>query len=111
MTVVGALQPRSFTVVRTATFRRPPADVWRVITDFAGEPGWRPRVARVERAPDRNGRPAWDVTFRNDMRITMVTGQMGPGRHMARRITGASLPFTGVWTYDVTPAPGGARLT
>lgn len=108
--VVGALLPRTFTVTRTATYGRPPAEVWKVITNHTATPSWRPGVKSVERGPDLDGKPAWHETFRNDMRLVLVTEESVPGKRLVRRITGDGLPFTGRWIFDLSPAGAGTRI-
>ena len=51
--VIGSMLPREHHVSRRAHFNRSPAEIWEVITDYAGQTEWRADVRRVERLPDR----------------------------------------------------------
>jgi len=107
MTVAGAMMPRTFVATRTATYAKPPAEVWKVITDFAATPTWRPGVKKAERGPDLTGKPVWNETFRNDMRLSLVTEESVASRRLVRRIFGEGLPFTGRWIFALSTAAGG----
>lgn len=84
--------------------------VWAVITDFEGQVSWRPRLHKVERLPDRDGRPVSREidSWGNILPIEVV--QFEPPRRMVGRIADDSLPFGGTWTYEVTPHDGGSRV-
>jgi uncharacterized protein YndB with AHSA1/START domain len=57
--LVGATLPEEHDASRAATYREPPAEVWRAISDFSGYSSWRPEVKSVEILPGQNGLPAW----------------------------------------------------
>lgn len=105
--LIGAVLPRTFTATRAATYAKPPAEVWRVITDFAATPGWRPGVKKAERGTDLAGKPIWHETFRNDMRLSLVTEESIRPKRLVRRIFGERLPFTGRWIFELSSAAGG----
>lgn len=108
--IVGALLPREHVASRTLRVRRPPADVWALITGVDAFTSWRPDVKRVERLPDRNGRPAWKESA-SGMDIPLETTESDPPRRLVLRIADPKLPFGGTWTYVITPTPDGATLT
>ena len=110
VTLAGAMMPRTFVATRTATYAKSPAEVWAVITDFAATPTWRPGVKKAERGPDLGGKPVWNETFRNDMRLSLVTEEAVRPTRLVRRIFGEGLPFTGRWIFVLSPAAGGTRI-
>ncbi len=111
--LVGALLPRGHTASRTGQFRQPPDSVWRVITDFASAPAWRPDVRAVERLPDRDGHAVWQETDKHGQRLPLEVLEFVPPRRLVMRIADPKLPFGGTWTYEIGPAAGdeGSTLT
>ncbi len=71
---------------------------------------WRPDVKRVERLPDRNGRPAWKESV-SGMDIPLETTESAPPRRLVLLIADPKLPFGGTWTYVIAPTPDGSTLT
>jgi hypothetical protein len=108
--VVGALLPRDHIASRTLRLRRPPADVWALITDVGAFTTWRPDVKRVERLPDVDGRAAW-VEDAGGMTIPLETIEAQPTGRLVLRIADPKLPFGGTWTYTVKAEPDGSTLT
>lgn len=106
----GSLLPRRFSVTRAIVFHRPAAEVWKVVTDVPAIPSWRPGVVKIEPGPDRNGRPTWVETFRNNMKISVADTVTTPGHVFEREIFGEGVPFTGRWTFDLSAHEGGCRL-
>jgi uncharacterized protein YndB with AHSA1/START domain len=88
-----------------------PADViWAAITNVEAFPTWRAGITRVERLPDRNGYPVW-IEHGRSGRLTLAVERMEAPRLLVGRIADPNLPFGGTWTYELTPVPGGCRLT
>ncbi|MFD5437389.1 SRPBCC family protein [Kitasatospora sp. NPDC127067] len=90
------------------TVAAPPDEVWRVLTDVPGWPGWVPGVR--EAALDGAG-PAADLTFRwvlNGMRIRSTLAVVTPGREIAW--TGRLAGSRGVHRFLLRPAPGGGTV-
>lgn len=108
--IVGALLPREHVASRTLRMRRPPADVWALITGVDAFTSWRPDVKSIERLPDRNGRAVWKETT-SGMAIPLETMESDPPRRLVLRITDPTLPFGGTWTYVIAPTPEGSTLT
>src|ERR1041384_1046556 len=48
MALIGLALPRGHVAARRITLGKPPGDVWRVLTDLAGQPSWRRGVTRIE---------------------------------------------------------------
>jgi uncharacterized protein YndB with AHSA1/START domain len=108
--LVGSRLPRGHAVSRTATFRVPPDAVWGAITNVDAFPSWRSDVKKIERLPDRDGRPVWVEEGRSG-RLTLAVERMEAPRMLVVRIADPDLPFGGTWTYEIVAAPGGSRLT
>jgi hypothetical protein len=108
-TLVGWLLPVAHHASREAAMPAPPERVWEAITDVGAFPSWRADVERVERLPDREGRTTW-AEHTSEGRITLATERSEAPRLLVVRIADPDLPFGGTWTYEIAPAPGGARL-
>ena len=108
--IVGSRLPRSHVGSRERTFPVPPDEVWSAITTIDAFPTWRSDVQKIERLPDRDGRPVLIETGRAG-RITLATERMEPPRLLVLRIADPKLPFGGTWTYEIAPETAGSRLT
>lgn len=106
---VGSRVPVAHVASRRARFEAAPETVWAAITAVEDFPAWR-KVDRVERLPDRGGRPAW-IEHTSDGRITLVADRHEPPRLLVVRIDDPDLPFGGTWTYEIEPSQGGCTLT
>lgn len=109
--IVGASLPKGHLASRSATYRQPPEAIWSAITDFAGQAAWRTDVRSVERLADRSGHEVWREIDKHNQALPLETVEAIAPRRLVRRIADPDLPFGGTWTYEITPAPGGSRLT
>ncbi len=107
---VGWLLPVAHTARRQQRLAAPPATVWRTITDVDAFPSWRKDVSRVERLPDRDGRPIW-IEEGSSGRITLAVERSEPLKVLVVRIADRGLPFGGTWTYEIAPADDGSVLS
>ena len=108
--VIGSLLPKRHEATRSAVLKGPPADVYRVLTDFEAAPKWRPDVKRVELLGDAGGR----LRFREHGEHGAVTYEVvrqTPGELLETRIVDEDLGYSGSWTYALAPDPDGTRLT
>jgi uncharacterized protein YndB with AHSA1/START domain len=105
---VGATLPKEHVAARRVRLPVAPDRVWPVLTDVAGYPSWRPRVARVEVLGDEPVR--WRETGK-DGKITFEIAEADGPRRLVTRITDPTLPFGGSWTYDLTPDEAGCVVT
>jgi hypothetical protein len=86
ITLVGRSLPIGHIASRTATFRRPPEEVWAAIND-----------------PDlMSSRGVGDVKFE--------TVESVPPKLLVRRVIGEK-DFGGSWTCEIAASPGGSTLT
>ena len=106
--LVGSRLPRSHHASRQQTLAASPEAIWVAITDVEAFPSWRD-VKKVQRLPDRDGRPAWVEEGRSG-RITLAVERIEAPRLLVGRIADRDLPFGGTWTYALTPVAGGTRL-
>lgn len=108
--IVGSLLPKSHVASVSARYAARPEALWASLTDVPSFPGWRPEVARVEVLPDENGQRGWREHGNQDAITYRVVESAAP-RRLVTRIADQNLPYGGSWTYELTPADSGTRLT
>jgi hypothetical protein len=108
--IIGSQLPKKHTATRTARVKLPPDSLYTVLSDVDHFATWRPDVKKLERLPDREGRPAW-VEETSNGRIAMFFERMERPSLLVGRIADPSLPFGGTWTYRITPADEGSELS
>jgi len=107
---VGWLLPQSHRASVTATVDAGPEEVWTAITDVEGFPRWRSDVDRVERLEREGTEAAW-VEHGPTGPLPMEVAESAPPTRLVARIIDDGLPFGGTWTYELSPAGSGTRLT
>ncbi len=110
MYAIGAAQPRTHVVSRTALYPQPPDSVWAVLSDWEHSPSWRKDVQRVERLPDVDGHPVWRQVAGKNAWSLVVTEEIAPLR-MVATIADSTPGWGGTWTYRLAPEDGGTRVT
>ena len=85
--LVGYFLPVAHEASKSAEFNKPPEEVFALIADPNGYPGW------------------WDGA---DVK-TEVVERVPPSR-LVRKIVGET-QFGGTWTFDIVPTPTGSRVT
>jgi hypothetical protein len=110
MALAGRRLPQGHVAARRARFRQTPKALWAVLTDVEAFPSWRSDLKRIERLPDRDGRPAWCEVGRHG-RITFEQVAAEAPARLVGRIADPKLPFGGTWTYEIAPADGGSTVT
>ncbi|MCK6458090.1 MAG: SRPBCC family protein [Phycisphaerae bacterium] len=110
MALIGFAIPKAHVATCKARFRQPPEVLWKCITDVDAFPSWRKSLTRVERLPDRDGKPVW-VEHGRDGRMTIETIESVPPTRLVGRIADKDLPFGGTWTYEIARDGDGATLT
>lgn len=110
VTLVGLTVPRDHVASRQITLRQTPETVFDTLTDLDAATSWRKDLKRIERLPDREGKPVW-VETGSFGRMTMQRDVAERPHLIVGRIADDSLPFGGTWTYEIKPVDGGASLT
>jgi polyketide cyclase/dehydrase/lipid transport protein len=104
---VGALLPAKHVSSREVRFKRAPAEIWGVITDYQKFPEWRNQVKRIEALPAVNGSAAWrEIDSHGDGIPYVAVDSVAPQR-LVTKIADPKLPFGGTWTFEITPANDG----
>jgi hypothetical protein len=106
---VGYALPVRHVASSEATFGAPPERVFAVLQDVERYPAWRSDVEGVEvlaRAPALR----WRERGGNGT-ITFEIQESTPPTRLVGRIADTSLAFGGSWTYVLTPAGTGTKLT
>jgi len=110
MALIGIILPKGHSVSRTTRVQMPPDALYNLLTDVDRYPTWRSDLKRLERMPDREGKPAWVETMSTG-RVPMYFERMERPSLLVGRIADPSLPFGGTWTYRIAPAQNGSDLT
>jgi hypothetical protein len=108
--LIGSRLPKGHTVTRTARVRLPPDALYTLLSDVDRYRTWRSDVKRLERLPDREGRPSW-IEETSSGKIPMYFERMERPSLLVSRIADATLPFGGTWTYRITRADDGSDLS
>jgi hypothetical protein len=106
--LIGLLLPKTHRATRMARFRQPPETIFAAIT---GPQDWRPGVT-CEELPAENGRRRWREKTSQGA-ITFEEDTCEPPRLYRSRIADKNLPFSGTWTWEITPTDDGCtcRIT
>lgn len=110
--IIGSFLPREHVASRTLRLSRPIGDVWAVVSDYARHGEWQSGFKRVERLPDRDGKPLYKLDG-GRMAMTIELTELSPPSRMVTTIADDALPFGGTWTWALTPdaAGGGCAVT
>ena len=107
---VGWFLPVDHVASRSASFGRPPQEVYDLVADVATYPQWWPDIAKVEMLPSAAGR----IRFREHMStgpVVMEVVEAAPPTRFVTRISDPDQPFGGTWTFELAPENAGTRLT
>ena len=100
--LIGSRLPQSHHASVEQIVTAPPEAVWMTITDVEAFPSWRADVKRVQRLPDREGRPAWIEEGRSG-KITLAVERLEP----PRLIPSCRLAGRGPMKSHLSPAAAG----
>jgi Polyketide cyclase / dehydrase and lipid transport len=105
--VIGALLPRRHVSTRSAQFNASPDQLFALV---AGPQNWRPDVATSEEVPDSSGRRLQSETSKRGETITYEFLDVNPPHSLVRKIATPNLPYSGSWTFVLTPAGAGTNV-
>jgi len=108
--LVGALLPREHSASRSIVLHAPAAEVWAVMTDFAGAATWREGLESVELLPPQDGRTVFRETSGFGP-LTIIVDESTPPRRLVTRILDTDQGFGGTWTYVLAEEGPGTRVT
>jgi uncharacterized protein YndB with AHSA1/START domain len=96
--------------------KSPPAEVWRLLTDHAGEPKWLPAFGTVVREADIAGHEVWthrspDGSFSATAMTVSAIPQKRYERLLLRDDQPRNASWDGRWVYELESRDGGTRLT
>jgi len=108
--LAGAMLPKEHTVTRTIVLKQSPDAVWAVVTDYTNEPQWRHEVQTITKLPDRNGHQLVEEKYKNGDTLKIETVEAQAPTKLVRDVVDNPI-FSGRWTYELTPANGGTRVS
>jgi hypothetical protein len=100
----GVRLPATRTAALRVEINAPPERVWRVLTDVAAQPRWRPDLATVEVIDATPGRERWIERPRRGPEIHFTTRSRVELREWQLEFRG---PAEGTWRGRLEPLPGG----
>jgi uncharacterized protein YndB with AHSA1/START domain len=110
--LVGAILPRDHIAGSSTVLRQPADSVWHTVRDMSGLPNWWTEVLSSRRVADSAGREVWEQKVKGGFEMRLIVTEDTPPHRMVMAIDAApDAPFGGTWTYDVTPADGGTRVS
>ena len=109
----GLALPARHEVRAGATLRGvAPEAVWALLGDPARRPEWRPAVDRIAHIDDRGGRPVWRELDHDGDRFDFLVARSDPPRTLVLEVAASDqIGFSGSWTWELSPAPGGTEVT
>jgi uncharacterized protein YndB with AHSA1/START domain len=107
--LIGALRPATHVARHVVVLAAGPDRVWAEIADVERQPEWVPEIAKVERLPDRDGKPSYREHF-GGFEATTVIAESDPPRRLVKEILPTG-PFYGSWTWELAAEGEGTRLT
>jgi uncharacterized protein YndB with AHSA1/START domain len=111
MLVIGSLLPRDHVASSSLVLRQPRDTVWKVVRDFANTASWWGEVKSSQRTPDSAGRELWEQKLKHGTMRLIITEDVPPRRLVTTIDAPADAAFGGTWTYELSEAEGGTRLT
>lgn len=107
---VGYLLPAQTTIARSITLQAKPDAVFGALADVQHMTDWNRNTEKVEMLPPTEGKETTRQTFKGGMTMTIITAESQPPTHLVRNLGDHSGPFSGSWTYDLSPNDGGTRV-
>jgi hypothetical protein len=108
VTIIGMTLPAAHVASRRARFLSNPQVVFDTISD---PNGWRTGVHRIESVYPINGRERWKEIDKDENGVTYELVESTRPLRRVTRIVDENLPYSGTWTLEIAPAPGGSTLS
>jgi hypothetical protein len=105
--LIGAMLPLRHHGTKKSRFRVSPEALYAVL---AGPPDWRTGVKSFGALPDEGGRKRWWEQDTHGKKVTFELVEEAPPRKLAVRIADRGLPFSGTWSFEITPDGAGSEL-
>ena len=110
MAGIGATIPQGHVASARVPLSAPPETIWAIVHDFETWPEWQPGVHRIERLPDRDGKPVW-VQSTDHGELPIAVEKSEPPWLLRTRIADPELPFGGTWTWRIEADGEGSVVT
>lgn len=107
----GMVLPRAHVAASGVTLRQRPESVWAAVRDLGGVPRWWPAVTSATRVADPAGREVWRQEVDGFSMTFVVTDVAAPARLVTTIEAPPGSAFGGTWTYELSPADGGTRVS
>ena len=108
--LIGYMLPKHHVASRAIIVHRPPGEVFALISDFQHGASWRTDVESVDMLSAAEGQTRFREHVKGAGAITMRVVQSNPPQRLVTQIDDKSLPFGGMWIFEISPVPGGSRL-
>lgn len=108
----GTGLPLDHSATCSATFGASSREVWNAVADVVHSPQWRTDIVHAALMPSANGHTRFEETDRYGRAHIFDEAPRGRGAVIQRSlVVEPDAPFSGSWTYRVTPTSGGAVLS
>jgi hypothetical protein len=109
--VDGARLPYDHSVSVTGVVAAPPEKVFKLITDVANGPSWRPAVKSVTTLQHDNGRDHWVEYLAHGQYMTFLATRTEAPTRRDVQLDEPSASYGGTWIYELSPGPDPATTT
>ena len=102
--------PAHTTHTRSITLKQSPETVFALLADLQNMPKWNSNMEKIEMLPPIDGKEATRQTFKGNMKMTIITSESTPPTHLVRTMVDDGGPFSGSWTYAISPTANGGTV-
>jgi uncharacterized protein YndB with AHSA1/START domain len=103
--VDGAHLPYDHSVSVSGVVAAPPEKVFKLITNVANGPAWRPGVKSVTTLQPDSGRDHWVEFPKYGQYMTFLATRTDPPARREVLLDDPSASYGGSWTYELSPGP------
>jgi uncharacterized protein YndB with AHSA1/START domain len=107
---IGYALPAHHSLTRIVVLKQTPDSIFAALADLPNMPSWNRGVKKIEMLPPIDGKEASRQTMDGNMVMTVITSESSPPNHLVRTIGDNTAPFSGSWTYEITPAADGTQV-